>query len=375
MTRRGPKLGATFRPRRYANVIIALFSILALALFLSCSLRASESTAAAWQDSNDAKSTFQALTLGPIQDPKCLDHGTLSGLLNNEIRLTWDRPAGLNPDVNIKYRITVTQGLLGGNSKTFDVDEPSFTYLWKPSGLINLTINLSVSPFIEGWVGPAIDGTALGVSVLILGVELTCGLFPLLGSPAVAERADRLPPSTVTSLSEHTAASKSTASTPPNPDEATKPATTSIRDEQANPALMASLTTRTISSASTTEPTSTQAPRNTAAAPTSVPTLPTTISTSQALTAAIPRDPGTLSPTARLEDVEAITAREEDLVVVIDGDTVPTDARQGATALEIWLSGGDPGTTWSTFASEDPDEDGWRWAAINQKTGTVVYIR
>ena len=66
---------------------------------------------------------------------------------------------------------------------------------------------------------------------------------------------------------------------------------------------------------------------------------------------------------------------EEDLVVVIEGDTVPTDARRGATALESWLSGGDPGTTWMTFASDDPDEGGWRWAAINQKTGTVVYIR
>ncbi|MGW8592154.1 hypothetical protein ACWGLC_10650 [Dietzia sp. NPDC055877] len=125
-------------------------------------------------------------------------------------------------------------------------------------------------------------------------------------------------------------------------------------------------------------------PGGTTSQPTPSDTAPTRSSTGRTTAArptttapgvTIPDDPSTLSPTARLEDVETITVREENLVVVIEGDTIPTDARQGATALEIWLSGGDPGTTWKTFASDDPDEDGWRWAAINQKTGTVVYIR
>lgn len=154
---------------------------------------------------------------------------------------------------------------------------------------------------------------------------------------------------TITSPSEHTTASETTTSAPPNPDDSNTP-TSSPRPTRV-----------TTTSAS---PTST--------APTPQPTIPAATAKPRIV---VPHEPGALSPTARLEDVETITVREENLVVVIEGDTVPTDARQGAVALEIWLSGGDPGTTWATFASDDPDEDGWRWAAINLKTGTVVYIR
>lgn len=62
-------------------------------------------------------------------------------------------------------------------------------------------------------------------------------------------------------------------------------------------------------------------------------------------------------------------------LVVVEGTSIPTDARAGAAALEIWLGGGNPNPTWETYASTDPDQDGWRWAAISQKTGTIVYIR
>ncbi|WP_404850581.1 hypothetical protein [Dietzia kunjamensis] len=89
----------------------------------------------------------------------------------------------------------------------------------------------------------------------------------------------------------------------------------------------------------------------------------------------IPDEPGPLSATARLEDVGTVEVDGDDLVVVVKGTTVPTDAQQGVAALEIWLGGGDPGATWATFTSDDPDADGWRWAAINQESGTVVYIR
>ena len=85
----------------------------------------------------------------------------------------------------------------------------------------------------------------------------------------------------------------------------------------------------------------------------------------------IPDEPGTLAAAAQVAGVDTITAGEADLVVV-DGDTVPTDARAGARALETWLGGGTPSTTWETFTSDDPDQDGWRWAAISQKTGTVA---
>jgi len=108
-----------------------------------------------------------------------------------------------------------------------------------------------------------------------------------------------------------------------------------------------------------------------------------TTSTSALPAVAISDAPGPLSTTARLEDVGTVDVDGEELVVVApvsrdDTDpaaAVPTDARQGLAALEIWLNGGDPGATWTAFASDDPAVDGWRWAAVSRKTGTAVYVR
>jgi hypothetical protein len=100
-----------------------------------------------------------------------------------------------------------------------------------------------------------------------------------------------------------------------------------------------------------------------------------TTSTPAAPAIVIPDEPGTLSPSARLEDVDTVTVGDEDHVVVVEGTSLPSDAKQGAAALETWLGGGTARTTWATFTSDDAEKDGWRWAAINQKTGTIVYIR
>ncbi|MBB1030807.1 hypothetical protein G6027_07865 [Dietzia sp. SLG310A2-38A2] len=65
-----------------------------------------------------------------------------------------------------------------------------------------------------------------------------------------------------------------------------------------------------------------------------------------------------------------------ELDVVVKGDTVPTGTRTALAALDTWINEGvRPSGDWTTFTSSDPDSDGWRWAAINQETGTVVYIR
>lgn len=132
-----------------------------------------------------------------------------------------------------------------------------------------------------------------------------------------------------------------------------------------------STSTATRMSASTT-----QVPTATTPKTTTTPQATKTITTTSAAPAVvIPDEPGPLSPSARLEDVGTATVGGDDLLVVVAGDTVPTDAQQGLAALEIWLGGGDPGDTWATFTSDDAEQDGWRWAAVNQKTGTVVYIR
>ncbi|WP_341254464.1 hypothetical protein [uncultured Dietzia sp.] len=217
----------------------------------------------------------------------------------------------------------------------------------------------------------------------ILLVRAECGLSqPLAGgivtavsgrpeamnpSPEVAQVGD--PESDEAAIPQNkltdTPISPTSTSAPPNPsgeDEATNAA--------ANTAPTTSPTRRTTTVTSAV-PTVSAAPTNT----TTPPATKTLTSTSAAPAVVIPDEPGTLSPTARLEDVGVVTVSGEGFVVVVQGTTVPTDGQQGLAALEIWLGGGDPGDTWATFTSTDSDADGWRWAAINQETGTVVYIR
>lgn len=144
---------------------------------------------------------------------------------------------------------------------------------------------------------------------------------------------------------------------------------TSTRPSTANSATTSATTSRPSASAT----------RNTSVSATP-PSTPATshpaTSTSAAPAIVTPDEPGTLASNARLDDVETITVGEEELdVVAVKGDELPSDAKQGAQALEVWLGGGNAGTAWKPFTSLDPDQDGWRWAAISQKTGTVVYIR
>lgn len=127
-----------------------------------------------------------------------------------------------------------------------------------------------------------------------------------------------------------------------------------------------SMSTPTRTTTSTTK--SSVAPPATSAPNTSTPAAPAIV---------IPDEPADLERAVRIEDVEPVTVEDaERVVVVVEGTFVPTDARAGAAALEAWL--GDNATRtgdWNTVASNDSAQNGWRWAAINQKTGTVVYIR
>lgn len=172
-----------------------------------------------------------------------------------------------------------------------------------------------------------------------------------------------------TPTEDETRNSRVTSSELPNPEEETTTQTSNSRRSGTPSSTMAQSRVPTTSStaATSTPRTKTQSPT-----PSSSTTPKTPRTTVPAIV--IPDEPGELSPTARIEDVDTITVGEDELDVVVVGDEVPTDARGGAAALEIWLGGGSPSSTWETFASDDPDADGWRWAAINQKTGTIVYI-
>lgn len=214
--------------------------------------------------------------------------------------------------------------------------------------------NYHATPVTDGLVGGGADG-----GVFARGMRVD--------DPAAAD----LPPTTtVTSPLETTTASETTTSAPPNP---------SGKDESptaGTSTAAATTTTRRTTTVTSTAPAASAPTVSTApTSPTTTPATQVTTSTSAAPAIVIPDEPAPLSPGARLEDVGTATVGGDDLVVVVEGTSIPTDAQQGLAALEIWLGGGDPGDDWEMFASTDPDADGWRWAAINQESGTVVYIR
>lgn len=220
-----------------------------------------------------------------------------------------------------------------------------------------------------GWPGRSLGNTATDMSGRAEQYTFEeVGTAPTVSHSRVAPQhrvgatpTNELPPTTtVTSTRENTTASSTTTSAPPNPED--EESTTSARSTTTT-------ATATTSTRGTTETTATTPP------PTRTPsTNETTPSTSVPLPE-IPSEPGRLSATARTEDVTTVEVGEEKHLVVVGGGTVPTDARQGAAALGTWLGDGTPDANWVTFTADDPDEAGWRWAAINRETGTIVYIR
>lgn len=160
-------------------------------------------------------------------------------------------------------------------------------------------------------------------------------------------------PSTITATStlEDSTASETTTSAPPDPsgeDTMTTAGTTPTRS------------TSTTTATSKRTATATKTATTTTASPAIV----------------IPSDPGTLSTTAQTQTVGTVQVDGDALDVVVKGDTVPTGTRTALTALDTWINESTrPSGDWRTFTSSEPDSDGWRWAAINRETGTVVYIR
>ena len=64
------------------------------------------------------------------------------------------------------------------------------------------------------------------------------------------------------------------------------------------------------------------------------------------------------------EYVDAFTADECDAAARISA----------MSALEDYIADGVQDSRWKGFTSDDPEADGWRWAAIDQRTGHVVYV-
>lgn len=125
----------------------------------------------------------------------------------------------------------------------------------------------------------------------------------------------------------------------------------------------------------TTRPTSTLTPT-----PTSPPTPTTPPSTSTPTTSAesgptTAERPEPLPATADLTECGTVADGDVTYQFVIDADECTgTAARAGASVLEDWVSDGEHASGgWQVFTSRDSTRDGWVHAAVNTRTGEVVY--
>lgn len=285
-----------------------------------------------------------------------------SGYALSDLYVTLDQYRVSSPNVYLgSFTMVFSRSECGIKTGTLDhgylaapYDKPTQVTYLDPAGTASPTD--APLPNVQGALPAGFTGTALRSAQV---GDVTSSTLP--------------PTTTVTSPTEHNTASVTTTSAPPNPG-----------DTDESPTMSSPKSTTGTSSTKT----STKVPTTTAVAtvvptsetPSASPETTTQTSTSEVPTTTtpafvIPDEPGTLAAAAQVEVVDTFTSGEEDLVVVVEGDTVPTDARGGAAALEIWLGGGIPSSTWETFVSTDPEGDGWRWAAINQDTGMVVYVR
>lgn len=105
--------------------------------------------------------------------------------------------------------------------------------------------------------------------------------------------------------------------------------------------------------------------------------LTTTPSTTPATSATIevptvPDEPGRMPADA--EFCESLKVDGEN-VDAFSADECDAAARISAmSALEDYIADGEQDSRWKGFTSDDPEADGWRWAAIDQRTGHIVYV-
>lgn len=225
----------------------------------------------------------------------------------------------------------------------------------------------TVTPTFSTYLPPSYPTAGLPGTIETVLANPVTGEFSQIAEPAqpmalraaspITATTSSPPTITVTSPLENSSTSETTTSAPPNPSD----------EEQA-----------TVAGTSAAAPTSTltSTEHTVSAVPASTATPPATKTTSAAPSTVIPTDPGTLSATALTETVGIVEVDGTATDVVVKGSAAPADSRTSEQALDTWINEGTRlAGDWKTFTSTDPDSDGWRWAAINQETGTVVYVR
>lgn len=155
--------------------LLAIIAGLALVM-LVLGLSGVRSAMAGWTSSDEATGEFAAGTLN-ISNLTCSDKedAPLLGLLARQVKLEWDSPSGLDSDL-VEYEVTWRQsGLLGGRG-TSTVDSPEHIYTADRLGLLTLTVNFTVKAKSKNgsWTGPTQSASATSVSLLGLGLILSC---------------------------------------------------------------------------------------------------------------------------------------------------------------------------------------------------------
>lgn len=161
----------TFSWRR-TRIFLAVFALLALVLGPA----AVDATVAGWKDSEASQGSFTAGALD-ITDLKCSDRENAAalGLLERQVQLDWDAPQGAEEDL-LEYVVTWKQsGLLGG-SGTVRTDSPTYRYTAERLSLLTLTVQFTVTAESKNgsWTGPTQNASATSVSLLGLGLILSC---------------------------------------------------------------------------------------------------------------------------------------------------------------------------------------------------------
>lgn len=167
--------------RGYRRIMAVLLMLGLLATMVS--FAHSRPTAASWTSHDAGTGSFSALDIGKVASAQCEDSRILGlGLLNNEVRLSWDSPAGLEsaPDGSVEYVVTWREsGLLHSPSGTLITTSPEYTHQARGFGLLGLTMSFTVQPRVKTnateWLGEPISAGATKVSLLGLGLIMQCG--------------------------------------------------------------------------------------------------------------------------------------------------------------------------------------------------------
>lgn len=164
------------RLSRYKKISILAIG-LCLSVLLSTGSIGVQNTDASWSSvALGHDGSFHSGAIGKVNSFTC-EHKKLlgTGLLANQMKISWQSPTAITGQA-FDYEIVVSDSF--GQTQTFIRKDLSYTYTVGNTGnLLDLTVTLSVTPILSNssWRGPTTTQKGLGLSVLGLGVIVTCG--------------------------------------------------------------------------------------------------------------------------------------------------------------------------------------------------------